>query len=166
VERFDHCVPAWDSFAVVTGGVAGALVGLFFIAVSIRSEGIMTSFDLRNRAGQTVVDFGVVLLTAVLMTVPSQPPRVLGAELLAIGLGTGALLAWLEHRAESVDPVPLALLLKRVNANLVVAGGLVVTGVLLLVGAHWALYVVAATACFALVSGLTTAWFLLTRPPD
>jgi hypothetical protein len=25
---------------------------------------------------------------------------------------------------------------------------------------------VAATACFALVSGLTTAWFLLTRPPD
>ena len=150
-------MPGWDSFAVVTGGVAGALVGLFFVAVSIHAHALVRSVEVRNRAGQTVVDFGVVLLSAVLLTVPSQSPRVLGAELLGLGLVFGALLALLERRATSADPGPLGRQLKRVNANLVVAGGLVATGALLLADLDWALFVLVATTCFALVSGLTTA---------
>jgi hypothetical protein len=33
-----HCMPDRETFAVVTGGVAGALVGLFFVAVSIHTQ--------------------------------------------------------------------------------------------------------------------------------
>lgn len=80
----------WDTFSVVTGGIAGALVGLFFVAVSIHAQEIMRSVEVRNRSAQTVVDFGVVLLAAVLLSVPEQPPRVPGAELLALGLVSGS----------------------------------------------------------------------------
>src|SRR3954447_5051308 len=163
---FHHRMPDWETFAVVTGGVAGALVGLFFVAVSIQTQKIMRSIEVRNRAGQVLVDFAVVMLTAVLLSVPSQSPRTLGAELSALGLVFGILLELLERRAKSVDPVPLARLLKRVNANVVVAGGLVATGALLLAGIDWAMFVVVPTTCFALISGLTSAWLPLTRLPD
>ncbi|GAA1654724.1 hypothetical protein [Georgenia ruanii] len=156
-------MPGWETFAVVTGGVAGALVGLFFVAVSIHAQEIMRSVDVRIRAGQTVVIFGVVMLSAVLLTVPSQSPRALGAELLALGVVFGGLLELLERRAKSVTAIPLGRLLERVNANVVVAGGLVATGALLLAEIDWALLVVVPTTCFALTSGLTSAWFLLTR---
>jgi hypothetical protein len=113
-----------------------------------------------------LVDFAVVMLTAVLLSVPSQSPGTLGAELLTLGLAFGVLLELLERRAKNVDPLPLARLLKRVNANVVVAGGLVATGALLLAGIDWAMFVVVPTTCFALISGLTSAWLLLTRLPD
>src|SRR4051812_39641393 len=159
-------MPAWETFAVITGGVAGALVGLIFVAVSIHVQQIMSSVEVRNRAAQTVVDFAVVVLSAVLLAVPSQSPRALGGELLALGLVFGVLLELLEWRATRVAPAPLGRLLKRVNANLVVAGGLVATGALLLAEIGWALFVLVATSCFSLISGLTSAWFLLTRLPD
>jgi len=42
-------VPGWDTFAVVIGGAAGALIGLLFVSVSIRIEVISASPDFRNR---------------------------------------------------------------------------------------------------------------------
>jgi hypothetical protein len=46
-------VDGWDTFAVIIGGAAGALVGLLFVAVSIRVTSIAASPELRNRAAQT-----------------------------------------------------------------------------------------------------------------
>ncbi|MCU1617521.1 MAG: hypothetical protein JWO98_5061 [Frankiales bacterium] len=54
-------MPEWATFAVVTGGIAGALVGLSFVAVSIHARAIMRSAEVRCRAAQTVVDVGVVM---------------------------------------------------------------------------------------------------------
>jgi hypothetical protein len=50
-----------------------------------------------------------------------------------------------------------------VNANIVVAGGLVATGALLLAEIDWVIFVVVPTTCFALISGLTllfASWML------
>ena len=157
---------AWETFAVVTGGVAGALVGLFFVAVSIHPQDLGRSGEVRNRAAQTVVDFGVILLGAVLLSVPSQSPQALGAELLALGVVFGVLLEVLEWRAKRGERIRLGRLLERVNANVVVSGGLLVTGALLVAGIDWALFVLVPTTCFALVSGLTSAWLILTGRPD
>src|SRR3954453_19851451 len=107
-------MPDWETFAVVTGGVAGAPVGLFFVAVSIHTQQIIRSVEVRNRAGQVLVDFAVVMLTALLLSVPSQSPRTLGAELSALGLAFGVLLVLLEQRAKTAHPLPVARLLKRV----------------------------------------------------
>ena len=55
----------WGDFAVVTGAATAALLGLLFVAVSIRVETIAKSAELRNRSAQT--------LTLLLTGLPSLP---------------------------------------------------------------------------------------------
>jgi len=38
-------LPGWDTFALVIGGAAGALIGLLFVSVSIRIDVISASPD-------------------------------------------------------------------------------------------------------------------------
>ena len=40
----------WDTFAVIVGGVGGALVGLLFVAISIHAKQIGSSASLRFTA--------------------------------------------------------------------------------------------------------------------
>jgi hypothetical protein len=47
----------WHDFAVTVGGLAGALTGLLFVALSIKSAALEASIALRSRAGQTLVLF-------------------------------------------------------------------------------------------------------------
>ena len=49
---------AWDTFAQIIGTAAAALIGLLFVAVSIRIASIARSQELRNRAAQTLTLFG------------------------------------------------------------------------------------------------------------
>jgi hypothetical protein len=121
------------------------------------------SVEVRNRAGQTLVVFAVVLLAAVLLVIPSQSPSALGVELLALALVFYTVLEILEWRATSADRGPVGRLLKRVNANFVAGGGPALTGALLIAGINWAMFVLVATTCFAYVSGMASAWFLLMR---
>ena len=62
----------WDAFATIAGGGAAALTGLLFVAVSIRADYIARSQELRNRAAQTLILFGTVLVIAVFMAIPGQ----------------------------------------------------------------------------------------------
>ena len=55
----------WADFAVVLGAATASLLGLLFVAVSIRVEAIAKSAELRNRSAQTMT----LLLTGVLVAV-------------------------------------------------------------------------------------------------
>src|SRR4029078_12360484 len=89
----------WDTFAVIIGGSAGALVGLLFVALSIHAGRIAEAADFRNRARQTLLFFAVLLLIVVILAIPLQPEWLLGAELLALGVLAAALLIILDYRA-------------------------------------------------------------------
>jgi hypothetical protein len=65
-------VQEWDTFAVIVGGSAGALVGLLFDAISIHAGRITESADLRGRAAQTLVIFAALLLIALLLAIPDR----------------------------------------------------------------------------------------------
>ena len=154
----------WDTFAVIVGGVGGALVGLLFVAISIHAKQIGASASLRARAAQTLVVFATLLLVAVVLAVPSQPNRVIGAELTVLAVGAAILMIFLDRKAgDSAADNALGRTLKRFTPNVTTALGIALTGVLLLTGAHWAPYTLLPTTCVAIIGGLTSAYLLLTK---
>jgi hypothetical protein len=68
---------AWVNFGVAVAGVGGALVGLLFVAASIRASAISASLTLRSRAAQTLVLFMTSVLVALVLVAP-QPDAALG----------------------------------------------------------------------------------------
>src|ERR1700761_6038546 len=95
----------WATFATVAGAAAASLTGLLFVAVSIRTEVIVRSQELRNRAAQTLALFFTALVITILLSIPGQSYRVLGAELVALAVITGVGHLALDRRA-AVDPSP------------------------------------------------------------
>lgn len=86
---------------MIADGAAAALTGLLFVAVSIRIDVIAKSQELRNRAAQTLALFVTVLFIAILLFIPDQSVRVLGAELVALAVITGGALLVLDRRARA-----------------------------------------------------------------
>jgi hypothetical protein len=157
----------WDTFAVIIGGSAGALVGLLFVALSIHAGRVAESADLRNRAAQTLAIFAVVLLIGVLLAIPLQPEWLLGAELLTLGILAAALLIVLDHRAGQSDSrKSLAQALQVVNPSTLTAGGTALAGALILCRISWAKFLLVPTVCGAMILGLAGAYLLLTRLTD
>src|SRR3954453_23250165 len=85
----------------VVGGAAGALIGLVFVAVSIRVEVTSRSTDLRNRAAQTLGLFSAVLLVAVAVAIPDHERWVVGVEMIVIAAVTAGTLVLLDRRAKA-----------------------------------------------------------------
>jgi hypothetical protein len=157
-------VPAWGTFATVIGGGAAALTGLLFVAVSIRIDYIARSQELRNRAAQTLSLFGTVLVIAVLMAIPGQGYRTLGAELLALAVISSAGLYILDRRAKaSRSDQAIARILQAVTPNTVTSVLLIAAGIVLVLGVPAGLYVLVAPVLAALVGGVASTWLLLTK---
>jgi hypothetical protein len=155
---------AWDTFAEISGTAAAALTGLLFVAVSIRVAYIARSQELRNRAAQTLSLFGMVLVVALLIAIPRQAYSTLGAELVILAVLSGAGLYILDLRAkgdrsnEAIAPVLQAVTPVTVTSLLLLAAGIV-----LAIGVPAGLYVLVAPVLIALVSGIVSAWLLLTK---
>lgn len=157
----------WETFALVIGSAAGALVGLLFVAISIRAATIAESADLRSRAAQTLVIFASLLLVAVLLSVPAQEGRLFGAELLAVAALSAGLLIFLDRRAGAGGPSGrLARVINAVSPNAITSVGTAAAGVLLLCGIRWGIFLLVPWACVAIVGGLASAWLFLTKPDD
>ena len=161
----------WSTFATVAGGAAAALTGLLFVAVSIRIEVIAKSMELRTRAGQTLGLFFTVLVVAILIAIPDQSQWVLGVELIALALISGAGHLVLDRRAR-VDPNrqddgvhAIASILNAVAPNAITAILLLAAGVLLVVRVDAGLDLLVLPVLVALGGGVTSAWLLLTRIP-
>jgi hypothetical protein len=107
--RQEVALPGRDTFAVVIGGAAGALIGLLFVSVSIRIDVISASPDFRNRSAATLSLFVTVLLVAILLVVPGQEAWQLGAELLVLASARGGmLLAGVDDGVYLVIPAVIA----------------------------------------------------------
>ena len=169
---------AWQTFAGIAGAAAGALVGLLFVAVSIRVDAIAASRALRDRAAQTLVLFGTVLFVALFLAIPDQTYEALGGELLALAVVTSAMLVYLNRRAHGdldrraqgaqgrPDSTPrLAVLLHTAVSNSITLVLLAVAALLLVFGLHAGLYVLVAPVIVAFAGGVVSAWLLLTRLP-
>jgi hypothetical protein len=157
-------VPGWDTFAVVIGGAAGALIGLLFVSVSIRIDVISASPDFRNRGAVTLCLFVTVLLVAILLVVPGQDAWELGAELLLLASGLGGAVGWLDRRAMAEPSAqPISRILGAVSPDAITTILLAAAGVLLLAGVDDGVYVLVPAIIAAIIPGVASAWLFLIR---
>ena len=77
---------AWSDFALAQLGASAALLGLVFVGLSINLRDVIGSTSLVNRAAESVVALGGVLVAATCVLIPHQSRAVVTTELLVIGL--------------------------------------------------------------------------------
>ena len=152
----------WHDFGVTIGSLAGALTGLLFVAVSIKSDTLSKSVSLSSRAAQTLVLFMTSALAAIVLVAP-QPGDALGGELVALAAVSGATLYVLDRRGGHDQTSRVARYIERASPNAVTQVLFGVAGVTFLVTAGGGLYWLIPAAVFSLVGGVINAWLFLVR---
>jgi hypothetical protein len=152
----------WHDFGVTIGGLAGALTGLLFVAVSIKSDTLAKSRSLRSRAGQTLVLFMTSALAAIILVAP-QPGDALSGELIALAAVSGAVLYVLDRRGGHDQTSRVARYIERASPNLITCVLYGIVGVTFLLSAGGGLYWLIPAAVSSLTGGVINAWLFLVR---
>jgi hypothetical protein len=158
----------WDSFYLLIGGAAGALIGLLFVVATLTGN-LGREQSMRGAAiymTPTVFHFAVVLVTSAFTAVPHLPQRAAAVGVGALGLlglAYAINVSWM-LRTQRVTPeaphwtdiwcygvAPTAIYLAMVAA-----------AVTLEVGAAWATHAVAAVSIALLLLSIRNAWDLVT----
>lgn len=153
----------WENFAVLVGGASAALTGLLFVAVSLNLTRIASSPLLREAAVKTLIVLLTPLLLTILITVPGQSARLLGLELVAMGLLTGAVSLIVRAPPGTEDERQRAQLYRIVPPNLVTTALILAAGLSLIAGGGGGLYWVVPAVVTAFLLGVTNAWLLMVR---
>ena len=157
-----YTTTAWLSFGEAVAAVAGALTGLLFVALSVRSDAVAASRSLSSRAAQTLVLFMTAVLVAVLLVAP-QPSTVLGSELLAVALVSGTGLLILDRRAGHSTDKGVVRYIERFSPNMITAALVGVAGLTFLVKAGGGLYWLIPAIMASLLGGVINAWLFLIK---
>ena len=152
----------WHDFGVTIGGLAGALTGLLFVAVSIKSDLLAKSRSLASRAAQTLVLFVTNALAAVFIVAP-QPGSALGGELIGLAAASGTLLYIFVRRGGHDQDSGVARYIDRASPNTITPLLFAVAGISYLAAAGGGLYWLIPAAVASLAGGLVNAWLFLVR---
>jgi hypothetical protein len=154
----------WRDFGVTVAGLAGALTGLLFVAVSLKSETLARSRSLRSRAAQTLVLFMTAAIAAILLVAP-QPRFALSAELLALAAVSGTALLVFDRRAGHDQDSSVARYIERASPNMITSVLVALAGLTLLLTAGGGLYWMIPATLASLVGGVINAWLFLVKVP-
>jgi hypothetical protein len=117
----------WHDFYLCVGPSAAALVGLIFVAFSMRSEGIKPSPVWRGRAIGGIAALLALVVMSILLLVPAQPRPLLGGEitlLAATNLVRGVSNQRRRLHAAGLPRLPVSGILLDIGFTLLLVGGL------------------------------------------
>jgi hypothetical protein len=135
---YGYTAVPWLGFGGALAAIAGALTGLLFVAVSVKSDVLAASRSLRSRAAQTLVLFMISVLTGLFLVAP-QPPVALGSELLALAAISGVVLRILDRRAGRGSAQAVVRYFDRFSPNLITTVLVGVTGLTFILKSRWRL---------------------------
>jgi hypothetical protein len=157
-----YATALWLGFGEALAAVAGALTGLLFVALSVKSDVLAASRNLSSHAAETLVLFMISVLIAVLLVAP-QPPVALGAELLSVAVVSGIALFILDRRAGHATDRGVARFVERFSPNTITAVLVAVAGLTFLLKAAGGLYWLIPTVMAGLLGGVVNAWLFLVK---
>jgi hypothetical protein len=160
-----YTTATWLGFGEALAAVTGALTGLLFVALSVKSDVLAASRRLSSRAAETLVLFMISVLITVLLVAP-QPPVALGAELLAVAVVSGIALFVLDRRAGHATDQGVAAYIERFSPNTITAVLVGVAGLSFLLKAGGGLYWLIPAAVASLLGGVVNAWLFLVNIPS
>jgi hypothetical protein len=157
-----YATAMWLGFGEALAAIAGALTGLLFVALSVKSAALAASRSLSSRAAQTLVLFMTSVLIAVLLVAP-QSPAALGWELLAVAVVSGIALLVLDRRAGHGSDQGVARYIERFSPNTITAVLVGIAGLTFLLKAGGGLYWLIPAAVASLLGGVINAWLFLVK---
>jgi modulator of FtsH protease len=156
-------IPGWSDFFVGAAGVAGALAGLLFVAISINLAEIIKLPSAINRAGETLLVLAGVLSVALVSLVPAQSLHHLGAIVLvaAVPVWFFPILTQIKslrhHHYKHLAHVTIRGALHQIGTLPILIGALGLYGEIANVGIGW----VAAGCILSMLVAMFSAWVLL-----
>jgi hypothetical protein len=150
----------WVNFGLAIAGVAGALTGLLFVAVSVRSSALSIAPNLRFRAAQTLVLFTTATVVAIALVAP-QPDVPLGLELLGWAVISAIVMLVLDRQAGHGPEEKATRFVERFSPNFATSILLAIGGATFLAKAGGGLYWLLPTVAASLLGGLISAWLFL-----
>lgn len=153
-------VEPWSDLLVAAAGAGAALAGLVFVAVSINIEAILKLEGVPERALQTVVTLGIVVVVSLAGLVPGQSTTALGLELLVFSAAFAAGVAVLSMRSLPREG-PVSWRASRIGVAALTAAPLVIGSVSMLAESGGGLYWIAAGIAACIIGAIANAWVLL-----
>jgi hypothetical protein len=153
---------SWQTLFATQAGVAAALTGLVFVALSINLKQILAVPGLAARAGEALLLLMFPVVSGLVGVLPQTSTRAIGGEFLAISvvlwvMVTRILLAG----REAMRTRPLQeFLVRSIGAQAAVVPA-VIAGCLLLAGDQSGLWFQASAVVLCVVAGVGDAWVLL-----
>jgi hypothetical protein len=157
--------PEWATFFSAELAALAALIGFIVVAISINLREILRYPDLPSRAFEALIaPVGAITATGFVL-IPGQPPALLGAEVLAIGVLTVVtpiviLCVYFKVWTKEADVTP-AKVIGRALTSEVVGVPIAVGGAILMFGASEGLYWIAVGDIACLIAIVFSAWVLM-----